>query len=119
MEDIEQIVESLSEGQKRAVLLFGETQNLYRYYDDRGFYREPFLWGSSKWTSESAPENTLNSLYYRDITDWFRSEYCGVYYFLTDFGKEVLRYLKTDNSIQNYIKTVKRISRPPLGECRS
>lgn len=118
---VEEIVSKLSDQQKRAILLFGETKNIYRYHDNGGLYGEPFLWCSNRFDPESAPSNVLDSMGFfgsslgYKLLQWYPSEYSGDYFFLTDLGKEVLMFLKTETSIQGYIKRVKMNSRPPGG----
>ena len=122
--DARDIVSKLSKTQKKAILLFGETYNKYRYHDSVGMYGEPFLWCDSRFTPESAPSNVLDSLRYSSkfgdsLTFPCFSLYSGDYFFLTEKGKEVLEYLKSKKdsleSIHNYVKDIKRDSRPPGG----
>lgn len=122
--NVEKVVSKLTKTQKKAILLFGETYNKYRYKDCKGEYGKPFLWCDSRFTPESAPSNVLDSLgswaskfFPRLVFPCF-SLYSGDYYFLTEKGEEVLRYLKATEckeDIQDYINTVKRNSRPPGG----
>lgn len=112
---LDKVVDNLSDAQRRAILLFGTTDNLYRYHDNEGFYNEGFLWDDSRWTIESAPWNVLDSLYFKGLVKVFYSKYCGIYYFLTPLGKAVLETLRARENLDSWIKQVKMDSRPPGG----
>jgi hypothetical protein len=93
----EQMVEKMSETQKKAVAKFLLTDNLYRYKDELHHYNEPFLWSDTRWTIESAPDSTLLSLYRAGVLQLHTSRYAGDFYFLTDKGYRILDLL-----IRNY-----------------
>ena len=75
----------LSKAQRKAMLLFEWTDNIY-LYGDNPFAGEKFLYSDCRFTRESAPDNTLVSLWKKGLLLKFTEDVCGDYWFLSDAG---------------------------------
>jgi len=88
----------LSTAQQKAMLLFNWTDNLYKYSDYLGAYKEDeFLYAGSRFTKESAPCNTLHALWRMGFLDWYYEWECGDFYFLSEEGEELIASLFSTN----------------------
>ena len=80
----------LSNAQRKAMLLFDWTLNKYRYNDNVLPYASPFLYADCRFTRESAPDNTLSSLWKKGLVVRLHEDVCGDYYALSEEGAVLL-----------------------------